>query len=78
MPTIDKANAYVYKYKFLWIGWIVVSRKDDPIFYYDNTPTVYLYPQSEIDYCVLGFAKENVMKKLKKRCEKLISKGEEK
>lgn len=73
MPTTcDSLEIYCYHYHGLfWIGWIRSLKLERPTLYYDDTPTAIIYPESWLDYVTLGFSQESVMKKLRKRYEKL-------
>ena len=74
MPTTfdELYRIYCYPYgKWLWIGWIESKKIPLTLPYFDNSPTICMYPEHWIDYVTFGFTKHSVMNKLRKRYEKL-------
>ena len=74
MPTYPDVHYRIYCYRFcklFWFGWIE-SRKihQDPL-YFDDAKTILMFPESWIDYVTIGFTRYSVMKRLRKRYEKL-------
>ena len=67
----DFQRCYCYKYGLFYIGWTISVKSQENLYYSDNTRTVLMYPESWIDYVTIGFTKGSVMKKLRKRYEKL-------
>ena len=77
-----KLVVYMYTYlRFIHFGWIILKRSEQETFYYDNTPSVTLYPESECIYLTFALTEKRLFDKLRKRILKesdRISKGERK
>lgn len=74
MPTgFDELyHTYCYQYgKWLWIGWIESKKVGERPITLDTEQTIFLLPDSWIDYVTIGFTRYSVMKRLRKRHEKL-------
>lgn len=73
MPTTaDHYHIRWHRYgPWLYIGWIESLKLEERPLYHDDAKTVLMFPQSWIDYITIGFTPDSVMKKLRKRCEKL-------
>lgn len=69
----DFQRCYCYRYfRFIYIGWVVAIKTNEPRYYCDNAKTVIMYPESWLDYVTIGFTKDSVMKKLRKHYENRI------
>lgn len=64
-PEID-VTAYVYSYKFLWIGWVVVRNPEPPTYYYDNNPVAIAESPITVRYITLGFTQKSVFNKVRR------------
>lgn len=64
--------AFLYKYKALWIGWVVESNVeiDRSEYWYDPTPVCRFIPKDSIIGMRIGFRKKSVLKHVKKICER--------
>lgn len=61
-------NAYYYKWKFIWITWIL--RVDNgPTLYYDNKPTIKIVSDGII-YFRLSLSKKTAQSKMMKFLER--------
>ena len=70
--SLDSHQIYCYQFcRYFWIGWIMSKKLHEPTLYFDNDQTVLMFPESWIDYVTIGFDNYSVMKKLRKRYEKL-------
>lgn len=64
-----KTRAYVFKHKFIYVGWIVIYRPNEPILYADNTKTITMHNEYELSYMTIGFTEKRVTRKLSKYIE---------
>lgn len=65
-----KARAYYFKWKFLWISWVLeLNESATTKFYYDNEPKI-IIQSDRISYFNLSLTKKTAYKKLKKFCER--------
>ena len=69
-----KVRGYIYQYKFLWLGWFVVHKENPTPLYYDNTPTVTLYSETDLEGLVFGFTRSSVTRKMKRYALKHFAK----
>lgn len=68
-----KAKAYYYKWKFLWISWVLDIGGESPILLYaDNTKSLVIESE-RISYFYLSLSKKRAVKKLKEFCERRYS-----
>lgn len=65
-----KAQAFCFKYGFLWIGWILEISEEKPRPYYDNRPSYTIFNTHCIRYFCIGLREKKVFDNLKKFCEK--------
>jgi hypothetical protein len=74
MPSGFEQRYHIYCYSFrniFWIGWIYSMKWPLPKRYFNDEPYQVFCPESWLDYVTFGFTREAVMKKLRKRYEKL-------
>lgn len=66
------ARAYYFKWKFLWISWVLELGSEIPVQYADDTKD-FLIESDHISYFRLSLSKKKCYKKLKEFCEKRYS-----
>lgn len=65
-----RINAYVYKWKFLWISWILEFGSEGcPICYADNEKFLTII-SDRISYFNLSLTKRTAVEKMTKFCER--------
>lgn len=64
------ANGYVFKRWFIYIGWIVLYRPNEPTLYADNIKTETIHNEYELSCMVMGLTQKGVIRKLSKHLEK--------
>ena len=64
-----KAKAYYYKWKFLWISWVLELRSEPTVLYADNVKSISI-ESDRIGYFCLSLTKKKALKKLKEFCER--------
>lgn len=67
-----KARAYYYKWKFIWISWVLEIGSGSSEFYYDDEPKI-IIQSDRISYFHLSLSKKRAFKKLKEFCERRYS-----
>lgn len=67
-----KAKAYYYKWKFLWISWVLESESKPTVLYADNVKSISI-ESDRISYFRLSLTKKRALKKLKEFCERRYS-----
>lgn len=67
-----KAKGYYYKWKFLWISWVLELRSEPTVFYADNVKSISI-ESDRICYFRLSLTKKRALKKLKEFCERRYS-----
>lgn len=65
-----KARAFVYKRKFIYVGWIEVYRPNKPVPYADNVKTIEMRNEIDLSYMTIGFTEKGVIHKLSKYIER--------
>ena len=65
-----KTRAYVFKHKFIYVGWIVKYRPNDSIPYADNVKTITMHNEYDLPYMTIGFTEKRVVRKLSKYIER--------
>lgn len=73
MSKTGNILGFIFKRRFLWIGWLMVKR-EMTMLYADNNPYMTMQPDMEVSYVTFGFSQKSVMRRLTKKAEKL--KGE--
>lgn len=68
----NNIRGYVFSKGFIWIGWILVKREQEPILYSDNIPYTTLKSDLNVEYLTLGISKKRVMKRIEKHGKKLL------
>lgn len=69
-----KIRGYCYKKWFFYIGWIIVTCEEQPVFYYDNNPTCILRSDPGVVYLTCGLTQKSVMNRMSKTCNKKLLK----
>ena len=64
MSKTYKINAYVYRRRFLFIGWLTVYKPEEPILYSDDCKTITVSNEYELPYMTVGFTERGVIRKL--------------
>ena len=64
---------FIFKRRFLWIGWLMVKR-EMTMLYADNNPYTTMQPDMEVTYVTFGLTEKSVIRRLTKKAKKL--KGE--
>lgn len=67
-----KVKAYYYKWKFLWISWVLEIESEATVLYADNVKS-FLIESEHISYFHLSLSKKKAVKKLKDFCERRYS-----
>lgn len=67
-----KAKAYYYKWKFLWVSWVLELRSEPTVLYADNVISMSI-ESDRISYFRLSLTKKKALKKLKEFCERRYS-----
>lgn len=67
-----KVKAYYYKWKFLWISWILENGSETTVLYANNVKS-FLIESERISYFHLSLSKKRAVKKLKEFCERRYS-----
>lgn len=68
-----KARAYYFKWKFIWISWILEIGGGSPtVLYADNVKSLTIESE-RISYFHLSLSKKRAVKKLKVFCERRYS-----
>ena len=67
-----KARAYYFKWKFLWISWVLELGSETTVLYVDNVKKI-LIGSDRISYFHLSLSKKRALKKLKEFCERRYS-----
>lgn len=67
-----KARAYCFKWKFLWISWVVELGSETTVLYFDNVKNLLVEPD-HISYFHLSLSKKRSFKKLIKFGERRYS-----
>lgn len=67
-----KAKAYCYKWKFLWISWVLELRSESTVLYADNVKSIPI-ESDRIGYFRLSLTEKKALKKLKEFCERRYS-----
>jgi hypothetical protein len=62
-----KEKAYYYKWKFLWISWVLEIRSEPTVLYADNVKSLVI-ESDHIGYFHLSLSKKRAVKKLKEFC----------
>lgn len=68
-----KAKAYYYKWKFLWISWVLDIGGESPILLYADNVKSLTIESNRISYFCLSLSKKRAVKKLKEFCERRYS-----
>lgn len=68
-----KANAYYFKWKFIWISWVLELRSEPTLQYADNVKNLMIESSDHISYFRLSLSKKRAVKKLKEFCERRYS-----
>lgn len=68
-----KARGYVFKYKFIWLGWFLIHNESPNPLYSDNTPTMTIESETNISYLTVGLTMDGVMKKMRRYAKKHYS-----
>lgn len=67
-----KAKAYYFKWKFIWISWVLELRSEPTLQYADNVKSLTI-ESDRISYFHLSLSKKRAVKKLKEFCERRYS-----
>lgn len=68
-----KAKAYYFKWKFIWISWVLEIGGGSPtVLYADNVKSLTIESE-RISYFHLSLSKKKAVKKLKEFCERRYS-----
>lgn len=68
-----KVRAFCFKYGIFWISWVLEIYEEQPRYYYDNSPTYYVFDTTCIRYFRIGFREKSMLLKLQKFCERRYS-----
>lgn len=63
-------NGYVFKRWFIYIGWVILYKPDEPPLYADNIKTTTIHNEYELPCMVIGLTQKRVIRKLSKHLEK--------
>lgn len=65
-----RIRAFIFKKWFIYIGWLIVHRPQEPFLYAANAKTVIIHTEHTLPYATFGFTAKKVKRKLSRYIER--------
>lgn len=78
MLPMPRYRVYTYQWHFLWLGFVIMIRKPEDRYFWENTPLEQVFLETKVDKVTIGFSMQSVQNRLLKYCQKCIKKEKEK
>lgn len=65
-----KFDVYMFKYRFIWICWVLAYTPNEPIPYNSDVKTVEIHSEHSVKHLIFGFSREGVIRRITKHVKK--------